>query len=409
MILNLVIDHRFYREADGVVFSPQNYNYGLFERRYLKVFEAVRVLGRVSEGPPPRPRGDNQTEGPGLSVVSLGDWTGAAAFLRLLPSVDRRLRAELEHGDATVVIAPGQLATLAARRLRAQGRPYGAEVIGDPAFSFEGGSGPPLVGLMLRWAWPRDLRRLVAGASAVAYVTASTLQAKYPPPPDAFTTHYSSIDLPDEAFATEARTFGGLGGLGGRPVRAVRLVTVAALAQPYKGVDTLITAVARCRAAGVDVVLTVVGEGRLRPALEAHARAEGVADVVAFAGQLPAGPAVRAALDEADVFVLASTTEGLPRVVIEAMARGLPCVATAVGGIPELLPPDALVRPGDPDALAARLTAVVGDPAWMAAASARNLAAARDYGASVLTPRRLALYHHLRAASSSPSGGHRAK
>jgi glycosyltransferase involved in cell wall biosynthesis len=390
MILNLVIDHRFFRDGDGVVFSPQHWNYRLFEMRYLKVFQAVRVFARVSDGASPRPRGGDHAEGPRVSIISLGDWTGPGELASKFVAVDRRLRSELRRGDAHMLIAPGQLTSLAARHLRRSSAPYGVELVGDPAHSFDGRLKP--VAVVLRWAWPRDLRKLVAGAAAVSYVTRTTLQERYPPGPHAFATHYSSIELPDGAFAESSRVYK-------EAPAPARLVTVAALANPYKGVHVLISALADCRTRGFDISLTVVGDGRLRPSLEAHAVAEGVADAVTFRGQVAPGPPVWDELDRADLFVLASTTEGLPRVVIEAMARGLPCVATAVGGVPELLPEDALVPPSSPAALADGLIRALQAPEWLSTASARNMIAARDYSAEVLMPRRLAMYRHLRAAS----------
>jgi glycosyltransferase involved in cell wall biosynthesis len=121
-----------------------------------------------------------------------------------------------------------------------------------------------------------------------------------------------------------------------------------------------------------------------------------VADRVTFRGQLPAGPEVRAELDQADVFLLPSRTEGLPRALVEAMARGLPCVGSTVGGIPELLPAEDMVPPGDAGALASKIREVVTDPARMARMSERNLRAAQDYRQDVLQPRRDAFYRHVR-------------
>jgi glycosyltransferase involved in cell wall biosynthesis len=117
---------------------------------------------------------------------------------------------------------------------------------------------------------------------------------------------------------------------------------------------------------------------------------------VRFAGQLTTREAVRAELDQADLFVLASLTEGLPRAMIEAMARSLPCIGTAVGGIPELLPLDAMVAPGNTADLAAIISAVVTDPARMASMSARNLAKAREYHEDIIRGRRTAFYKHLK-------------
>ncbi len=109
---------------------------------------------------------------------------------------------------------------------------------------------------------------------------------------------------------------------------------------------------------------------------------------------------MRQELDRADLFVLPSHQEGLPRAAIEAMARGLPCVGSTVGGFPELLPAEDLVPPGDAAALARKLREVVTDPDRLDRMAARNLGAAREYREDVLRPRRTAFYEHLRAATT---------
>ena len=82
--------------------------------------------------------------------------------------------------------------------------------------------------------------------------------------------------------------------------------------------------------------------------------------------------------------------------MIEAMARGLPCIGSTVGGIPELLPAEDLVPPGDAPALARKIMEVLGDPDRMARMSARNLATAAEYRDDILSERRRAFYTYLR-------------
>ena len=113
----------------------------------------------------------------------------------------------------------------------------------------------------------------------------------------------------------------------------------------------LIRAAGALNVLGRPCELTVIGDGRYRAELEALAASLDLP--VRFTSQLKR-PQVMAELDDANLFVLASRTEGLPRAVIEAMARGLPCVGTRVGGIPELLDSRALC---DPDRLKASSTA----------------------------------------------------
>jgi hypothetical protein len=134
----------------------------------------------------------------------------------------------------------------------------------------------------------------------------------------------------------------------------------------------------------------------------------GIGERVHFRGQLTAGEAVRAELDAADLFCMPSRTEGMPRAMLEAMARALPCIGSTVGGIPELLPPEDLVPPGDVAALAAKIRDSIGDPVRMAAMSARNLERAHRYREEILRERRTECYRALRARTEAwqREGGH---
>lgn len=109
--------------------------------------------------------------------------------------------------------------------------------------------------------------------------------------------------------------------------------------------------------------LAIVGEGNERAALERRILQLGLGDRVRLLGNRNDVPAL---LAEADVFVLSSVGEGMPGVVLEAMASSLPVVATRVGGTGELVvdgETGTLVAPSDPDALAAAIDAYVRDPA----------------------------------------------
>jgi L-malate glycosyltransferase len=86
----------------------------------------------------------------------------------------------------------------------------------------------------------------------------------------------------------------------------------------------------------------------------------------------------------------------LPRAMVEAMARALPCIGSSVGGVPELLPPEDLVVPGDVNALATKIREIVTDPERLAQMSARNLATAQAYRDEVLAVQRTDFYRYVR-------------
>jgi glycosyltransferase involved in cell wall biosynthesis len=272
--------------------------------------------------------------------------------------------------------------------LRRAGRPYGLEVVGDPDQALAPGTVQHPLRPLFRWLGTRALQREVSRAAAVAYVTRDSLQKKYPASKSAFSTNYSSISLEADDFVAMPRVYAAREG-------AARLVFVGSLAQMYKGADVLLKAVQQL-ARIHEVELTVIGDGKHRSELEEMARSLSLENCVRFLGELPSGKSIRDQLERASLFVLPSRSEGLPRAMIEAMARALPCIGTRVGGIPELLGEDEMVVSGEASALAGKLQQVLNSPAMMTEMSARNLQRAQEYRPEPLAKRRDEFYCFLR-------------
>lgn len=133
---------------------------------------------------------------------------------------------------------------------------------------------------------------------------------------------------------------------------------------PAKGQRILLDAVAALHAEGRSVALTLVGDGPDRAALESAVRSLGLDAVVRFTGAVNQD-AIGELYANADVFALASFAEGIPVVLMEAMAQEIPCVATRINGIPELIEDGAnglLVAPSDTAALVAALARLMDSP-----------------------------------------------
>ena len=130
-----------------------------------------------------------------------------------------------------------------------------------------------------------------------------------------------------------------------------------------KGFDVLIQAAFELRARNRDFVVLIAGDGGLEDRLRAQISALNLEDMVHLVGFVSP---LAAAIADAAVFALASRYEGMPTVLLEAMAVGTPVVATRVSGIPELIPEDRfglLVPPDDPSALAGAIDRLLNDPA----------------------------------------------
>lgn len=142
---------------------------------------------------------------------------------------------------------------------------------------------------------------------------------------------------------------------------AFRIVTVGRMS-PEKGHVGLVEAFAAARSS-VDCELRIVGDGPERERVERRASELGVSDRVSFAGRVPSTQ-VMAELMLADAFAMSSFMEGLPVVIMEALAMEVPVIAPAVAGIPELIvhgETGLLFAPSDWSELAERIVAVASD------------------------------------------------
>jgi glycosyltransferase involved in cell wall biosynthesis len=129
--------------------------------------------------------------------------------------------------------------------------------------------------------------------------------------------------------------------------------------------------------------LTIIGGGRLHQQLRGLAATLKVDDRIRFLGRVNDRKTLRAELDAADIFVQPSRTEGLPRALIEAMARALPAIGTDVGGTSELLPTSQLVPPARPRQLALKIERLAASPMDLTSASRCAIETSRRYAIGV--------------------------
>lgn len=406
MELTVTLDSRYQVAPDGSVWSQAGMARSFWER-YLEVFSKVRVVARATPVERP-PEGWLPVTGKGIEFVPLPDFLGPAGYLKNYNELQAAIRTSIPASGAVIMRVGSQIANDFQRYLEFRNRPFALEVIGDPYDVFAPGVIEHPLRAFFRWHFSRNLRKQCEKAIAVAYVTRKALQMRYPTRAlstsvsdvdlneDALlensqSTHYSSIELAEDAIAHGYR-------------RAKRsgpwqVVSVGSMSQMYKGYDIWLDAISLVRSRGLDVWATIVGDGKFRGQLEAQARSLGISDYVRFTGQLTAGDSVRRVLDSADAFILPSRTEGLPRALLEAMARALPCLGTRVGGIPELLEDSELVEPGNPQDLANKMQSLLQAPERMESLSNRNRNIALEYREEVLRERRRQFYDYVRATT----------
>lgn len=180
----------------------------------------------------------------------------------------------------------------------------------------------------------------------------------------------------------------------GIPPGAIVVGTVTRLS-PQKAPLDFVRAARRIAARAPEARFVMVGDGPLRPDVERAIAESGLAERVVLTGLRRDVPELLAAFD---VFVLSSLWEGLPRVLPQAMATGLPVVATAADGNAEAVADGVtgyLVPPGDPETLAERTLALLLDPALRRRMADAGRERAADFGAERMVEQIAVLYRQL--------------
>ncbi|MGQ0571159.1 MAG: glycosyltransferase family 4 protein, partial [Armatimonadota bacterium] len=210
------------------------------------------------------------------------------------------------------------------------------------------------------------------------------------------------VVIPNAIVIPNAAAMPGRNGIATLPLATtLKVVTVARLV-PWKGIEGVIEAATAVDGAG----LVVVGDGPDRPRLERYVRTLGMADRVYFAGQQPRDETL-ALMAASDIFVLNSAWEGLSHTLLEAMALGLPVIATAVGASPEIVrdgETGRLIPPDDSRALRDALQSLAASPSERVRLAAGARRTVQRFSASVLVEEMEALL----AASIARRNGRRA-
>jgi glycosyltransferase involved in cell wall biosynthesis len=399
-------DHLWRRSHDGVYgHGPDGYNSW---SELLGVFEHVVLLARVRMETENCPEG-LRIDGPAVSVVELPDYTGPWEYLIKQPRLRQRVSAAAADCEAFFLRVPGLVAYVLWLEIRRRCKPYAVDIVGDPWDALGPGTMATRLRHVYRSLGAHTMKVICAGADAALYCSNGMLRERYAAAKARHTAVAPRIQLPAGFASPElmvkrasrTRQWHAVRPASERP--NLRLGFIGSLAQLYKGPDILLRATGIVAQAGLGVEVFLVGEGRYRKTMESLAKELFIDNRVAFLGQLPFGKPVFDFLDSVDLFIMPSRAEAFGRALLEAMARGCPCVGANIGGIVGLLDPTDLFRCGNAESLASKILEVTAEPKRMAQMSARNLEKAKEFDPEALSRVRRDFYRAVRLSSESIS------
>lgn len=361
-----------------------------FYQRYLRVFEELRIANRVIDEPELK-KGRILVDDPWIEIHPLPIFHGPIEYSKTYFSTGRAMNNAVVGCDAAILRLPSTVAQRISKQVIKAGIPYATEIVFDACDGADTANN-----LFQKVLWriiDRQMRSTCAKADGVACVTEKYLQRRYfSKKPNHIESHYSTLNI-DKSFFTSPRQFPQ------KDVQTIAHVDLQIGLHSRKGTDIIIQALSKLKKGkGIIVNVKFAGDDwdNNTEKILNYAKEHGVEGQVECTGLLSRAQ-LSAFLDDADLFVLPTKAEGLPRVIIEAIAKGLPTITTPASGNPELISTDYLVPFYDVEILAQKIELLVTNKTEYERVSKENFEHSLQYEGTVLQGRRDEFYRKLKS------------
>lgn len=356
--------------------------------RYLNVFDFVRFAVRVKTVVSTEGLGVHNflIEDNRIEVYPIQFYQGPKQFAFSYLRITKTLKEVSKGIDAAIFRLPSPIAFMVLNEIKNKNIPIAVEIVANPFEKMNNANS--VFRYLLHFSIHRKLKNALKFADGVSYVTKHTLQKIYPAIKEkSFTTNYSSVELSESFFYKERKLT--------KKKNFVICHVTNQIKTHNKGHIILINALKILKDIGFNnVVVKFAGYGEMVDELKGYSTKFGLNDQVDFVGFLSLNE-LRNFLVESDLMVFPSKTEGMPRCIIEAMATGLPCLSTPVGGTPELLPQSLLFQPNDSIGFAGKIYELFQNPNLYEEISSKLFEKSKDFSSDVLTKRRNNFYKNL--------------
>ena len=323
MKLLFVNDHIFLR-FQGKIYSDK-FSYDILSR-YLIVFDTMTVVSRVREV-------DNigdtiLAEGKGVVFCSMPSISSLKSFLGQRKDVKKQINEILINHDALIARLPSELGFISCDLAEKNKIKYAVEIVGCgwEAYWFYGNLKAKIYSFYIY----SKMKFIIGKSKNSLYVTESFLQKRYPSHKLANIESVSNVELmKTEDYVLDSRVK-----KINKEINKKIFGTIGSLKTNYKGIHLAIRALSEV---GFDFEYRILGDGILIKKYKMLSKELNIENKVVFEGVIAEREMVLKWLDNIDIYLQPSLTEGLPRALIEAMSRGCPSVGSDAGGITDLL------------------------------------------------------------------------
>ncbi len=356
--------------------------------RYLSVFDSVRLVVRTKVCQSINISQVFLINDKRVEVYPVVFFRGVKEYFSIYRAYRKQIRDSTQGCHAAIIRVPSTIGFGVISQLIRRNIPYGLEIVANPKELFYHSKQliTKLSYLVFHW----KQKNAIARAEAVAYVTEFALQRDYPiKNKHQFTTNYSSVYIDNDYFC----------GIN-RKIHKREEFIICHVSHPIKSYDkghkTVIEIVSLLAGkTDKNILAQFAGDGEFVSEFKTYAESLGVSNRIQFVGKLNREELL-AFLQQADIMVFPTISEGLPKVLIEAMATGLPCLSTKAGGIPELLSKnETFSNPHDTEGFSSQILELIESPEKYVALSQANYKNSLKYSEDNLQLRRKVFFQFI--------------
>lgn len=318
-------DHTFYKYKE-IYYSTGGLSNEMLQR-YLKQFDELKIVSRQNELSEKIDDKLTKASGENISFVKIENFKKIKKIYIRQKEL-KKIEAEVVNSDYVIARIPSSIGEAAIKYAKVHNKPYLIELV---ACTWDSLWNHSIVGKIVAPLSYFKLKKIVKDAPYCVYVTSKFLQKRYPNQKK--NINCSNVNLKNIALLKQDT----------RIKKKIIIGTTAAVNVKYKGQKFIIEALGELKKKGVqNIEYQLVGNGE-QTYLKKIAEKNNVEDQIVFLGGLKHQDVLNW-LDTLTIYIQPSLQEGLPRALIEAMSRGIPCLGTDRAGIPELISNSALIK-----------------------------------------------------------------